>query len=662
MYYKKDLCCAWESEANMKIKNLSLLLYYVAALSFMEIVFRLTTIRGNLFSGDLVRAVLFACGFAVIFYLLSTIFGPKTNRRLTAVLLGLMATVFASQVIYYDMFTTFYTVYSAVKSPQVLEFWDQIVYALSQNLLPIAPLYLPMALLLALGKRFLSFPKLHWRSRAVLLATVLVFHGSGLAVIHAGGRELSSAYSLYYQRSVPVQSMKRLGLITSMRLDVQRLISHWTPAMTPPPLDDLPTGPPEPPTEPVERNVLEIDFAALKEGTQDDTLKDMHEYFSLLPGTEKNEFTGKYQGYNLIFITAEGFSHLAVREDVTPTLYKLTNEGYHFADFYTPLWGVSTTDGEYVACTGLIPKAGVWSFDESSENFMPFAMGNQLKRLGYQTVAYHNHSYKYYGRQKTHPNMGYEYKGIGNGLEITDAWPRSDLEMMQASIPEYIGDHQFHAYYMTVSGHLNYTFGGNQMAYKNRQHVQDLPLSSSAQAYLATQIEFDRAMEHLLAELEAAGVADNTLIAISADHYPYGLEEEEIEELAGHEIPDKFELYRNSFILWAKDMEPVTITEPVCSLDIIPTISNLLGLEFDSRLLMGRDIHSNADPLVIFADGSFITNRGKFDADSGKFMPAAGDNVDQDYINRISDVVARKFYYSAMILDTDYYAQVLPQR
>lgn len=106
----------------------------------------------------------------------------------------------------------------------------------------------------------------------------------------------------------------------------------------------------------------------------------MHEYFAKVDPSKKNEYTGKYKGKNLIFITAEGFSPYAVNRDLTPTLYKMQEEGFKFKNFYTPLWGVSTTDGEYVACTGLLPKEGIWSFYKSSDNYLPFAMGNQLKR------------------------------------------------------------------------------------------------------------------------------------------------------------------------------------------------------------------------------------------------------------------------------------------
>nr|WP_281497097.1 LTA synthase family protein [Ornithinimicrobium sp. F0845] len=367
-----------------------------------------------------------------------------------------------------------------------------------------------------------------------------------------------------------------------------------------------------------------------------------------------------FEGYNLVFLTAEGYSHYAVDEDVTPTLYKLTHEGFTFTNFYNPIWGVSTSDGEYVATTGLIPKSGVWSMLKSGENSMPFAMGNQLAELGYKTLAYHNHTYDYYGRDVSHPNLGYDYKGVGNGLEVKKTWPESDVEMIDVTTDEYVNDEPFHAYYMTVSGHLLYNFTGNYIAMKNRDLVEDLPYNEAGRAYMATQIELDRALELLMERLEEAGVADNTLIVLSADHYPYGLEKADLDNLAGHEVDSRFELHKSNLIIYAKGMEPEVIDEPVSSLDIIPTISNLLGLEFDSRLLMGRDVFAGTDPLVIFNDRSFITDKGRYDSLAREFTPDEGVEVPDDYRQLISDEVDRKFYYSALILDRDYYRVVVP--
>ena len=71
-------------------------------------------------------------------------------------------------------------------------------------------------------------------------------------------------------------------------------------------------------------------------------------------------------------------------------------------NFYTPLWGVSTSDGEYVTTTGLIPKSGVWSYSESSDNAMPFGFGHLFGQLGYRTLAYHDYLYDYYDRNLSH--------------------------------------------------------------------------------------------------------------------------------------------------------------------------------------------------------------------------------------------------------------------
>ena len=186
--------------------------------------------------------------------------------------------------------------------------------------------------------------------------------------------------------------------------------------------------------------------------------------------------------------------------------------------------------------------------------------------------------------------------------------------------------------------------------------IRDSPYTDAGKAYIACQVEFDRAMEHLLEKLEERGIADKTLIAISSDHYPYGLEKEEIDDLAGHEVEENFELYKSTFILYTQNMDSERVDKPCSSLDIIPTLSNLLGLEYDSRLLMGRDIFSDSEPLVIFSNRSFITDKGKYNSQTGEFIPH--DNVkqmDDSYIRKISNLINTKFYFSAKILDNDYY-------
>ncbi len=420
-------------------------------------------------------------------------------------------------------------------------------------------------------------------------------------------------------------------------------------------------------------NVMKIDFnKLLSANDKDDAISLLDSYFSKAVPTKKNEMTGAYKDYNVIFITAEGFSPYAVHPEITPTLYKMTRQGITFSNFYTPLWDVSTSDGEYVNCTGLIPKSGVWSMYMSGKNYMPFTLGNQFARLGVASrYAFHNHNYSFYHRDVSHTNMGYTYLGVGNGLEkyITDVWPESDLEMIKATVPMYSSADRFCAYYITVSGHLNYSPEDNAMVAKNWDAVKNLAYSDTVKSYFACHIELDKAIESLLSQLEAAGKADNTLIVLTPDHYPYGLEDESTDtkyhyfaELAGHEIETNFELYKSNLIIYSPSMtEGVVEDKPCSSLDILPTVSNLLGLEYDSRLLMGRDIFSDSDSLVLFADRSWITNKGRYNANTEEFIPSSDLDEDLDlekYISNTNAVVKNKFKISSLMLENDYYAHV----
>ena len=668
------------------IYGLFLFSFLWGSIYYLENLIRIGT-TGNFLSRGLLFSLVFGGVVALIFFGATIPMGNKLRRVFLSITLTLMGIIFASQLVYFNMFGTYNTIYSIIHGGQATEFWREALYGIGNEWYFVLLCFMPLFFYQFMEKRAHKGSKGVSKKALYRLGWVLMFavflHLMGLGMVHMQDQGENSPYNLYYNIHYPRFSVENLGLITYTRLDVQRQITGWNPGF----VGELPEEigedfeeerevPKEPerevskgdegvdseeseaiePEEPIEYNVLDIDFDQLMEEENREEILELHRYFSNRTPSEKNEFTGKYQGYNLIVITAEAFSHLALHEEVTPTLYKLVHGGYHFENFYTPIWGVSTSDGEYVANTGLIPKSGIWSFRESSNNAMPFALGNQLKALGYETRAYHNHTYTYYGRHLSHPNLGYLYQGIGNGLDITRTWPASDLEMMEVSIPEYIEGPPFHAYYMTMSGHLLYTFDGNNMAMKNHDVVSHLPFSSQARAYLATQVELDRAMEYLLNQLEEQGIAENTLIVMSSDHYPYGLDHETIEELQGESVDKNFELYRNAFVLYSPGMEGSTFSEPASSLDIMPTVSNLMGLDFDSRLFMGRDLFSDKDPLVIFQNRSFITDKGKYNSETGDFILKEGASPSADYREEISNKVSAKFYFSARILDLDYYS------
>ncbi|MCR3955054.1 MAG: sulfatase-like hydrolase/transferase [Gudongella sp.] len=645
-----------------------LFIFYLSAIILLEVLIR-RRLKDDSFLGGIGLPLIFSIPFASGLFLLSTSLNSGFNQWISFFLTLILCILFASQLVYYCIFRTFYIVYSAGNAGDAMEFAGIAISTIRDNLAQFLTMFIPFAAFIILSSlgapRFSSTP---WE-KAVVALMGFVFHILGLYLVKKGDRSVNSAYNLYYNIHQPEFSVENMGVMTYMRLDLKRQLFGWSPKHLPYEEDikryEKASGNDRASEINQELcNMLPLDFMKLAENEADEKVKQLHRYFSIIRPSKKNDYTGLFKDHNLILITAESFSHMAIRGDVTPTLYRMVHEGFNFKSFYTPIWGVSTTDGEYVATAGLLPKPGDWSYPRSKDNYMPFAMGNQLRKRGYLTKAYHNHSYDYYERHLTHQNMGYEYKGLGNGLDVGNTWPESDLEMMEKTIPEYIDHEKFHAYYMSVSGHMIYRFDKNSMAEKNRQLVKQLPYSDSVKAYLAGQIELDRALEYLLKRLEDEGIAEKTLIAISSDHYPYGLTLEEQEELKGGKIERNFELYRNAFILYSRGMDPMTIDTPTCSLDILPTLSNLMGLEFDSRLMMGRDAFSDKPPLVTFSNRSFITDRGRFNSITGDFIPFgdfmdAGDKEKESYIKSVSELIDARFLYSSWMLESDYYRKVL---
>jgi len=657
-----------------KINQIGIL---VGSFIYMEILLRIFT-NEKFFNVGLMYLLLFSVAVSMALLTILSFFKPTTCRVTMGIIIVFISFVFISQLVYYDIFDTFYTIYTAGKAFHAMEFFMDAVFNAIKNIHWILFMLLPGVTYFLFSSKRMKLINWNWLQRIVVMIIIFILAGTASVGIKIESHKGSLPNGELMLSGHPVVLVNHFGLMITMGSDFSRTVFGVEPSLEPPVLNekiikraaeldelrdekqynDVDIAIPK-----FELNKLDIDFEQLSLGTDDEIIKNMNDYFKLVKPSSKNDYTGMFEGYNLIMITAESFTGYAVDKEITPTLYQLTHEGFNFTNFYNPLWGVSTSDGEYVAMTGLIPKIGVWSMYHSGSNHVPYAMGNMLKARGYKTMAFHNHTYTYYERHISHPNMGYEYKGLGNGLDVTPTWPESDIEMMELSIDDYIGHEPFHTYYMTVSGHMRYSFSGNYIALKNKDLVQDLPYSDAVKAYFATQIELDRALEYLMERLEQAGIAERTLIVLSSDHYPYALEKEEFNELAGFETDDSFDVYHSGLIVYAKGMKPEIVDKPISSLDILPTVMNLMGLEFDSRLLMGRDVFSEAKPLVIFANKSFITDLGKYNYLTQEFEVIKENEFknkeeENDYVLSILEEIERKFYYSTMILDKDYYRHI----
>ncbi len=650
------------------------LLYYIFIVGyslFNEIIFSV-----SIGAGFSVYKVLFSVAIGLFLLAIgSLVNNKKIAFSIQAVFAVILNLVYISQLIYYSIFGTPYFVASLGGASKAFEFVEVALNALSIYWISYIIMLAQMVLLFTVYRK--SFLKKSYIgvNKIIFSSVFLVVCGFSIVVPTYFTNGLNSPRYLLLNEFVPLSSIETFGVPMCMALDVkyaafgaqafegttdvnivtQEESSLASSSQEPSP---TPTATPEPTSTPepivYEEQVMDIVFNMEE---TNETYLAMNEFFSSRTPTMENEYTGMFEGKNLILITAEAFTPYFIDPELTPTLYKMMTEGFSFNNFYTPIWGVSTSDGEYVATTGLLPKSGVWSYTRAAENYMPFAFGNQFNNLGYESYAFHNHSYSYYNRHESYPTMGYEFYAKGYGMDIVDQWPESDIELITQSTPYFMDAESFNVYYMTVSGHLEYNFFGNMMAYKNQDAVEHIEASDAVKAYIACNLELEYAMAELVAQLEAAGKLEDTVIALSSDHYPYGLTDEQYAELRGIDTMDTtFEKYENAFILWNSEMEePVVVDKIASSLDIAPTLSNLFGLEYDSRLYIGQDILSDSPSLVMFSDRSYITDKYMYNANTGEAIVFEGQTVTEEEVSAMSEQVSQLFLNSARILDMDYY-------
>ena len=594
---------------------------------------------------------------------------PKVLRQITGVLLVAAQVLLAEvQLVYHCIFGDFMPVSQiGMGGNVVVNFNSQLLYGIRQNLLKILLLLLPLiAVILCLILRRAQALKLRLRwkqalaSFAVLLALLLTVTG----LMYVGRDNAFSAYRTFTNVNTSTDSSyKKIGMLATTAQELRYMLFSGSGSImiTPSSLNisDVPRT-----YSSNSYNVIEsIDFTALADSTDSDILKVTDEYLSNAAPTRKNNYTGLLKDYNLITICAESFCPWFISEELTPTLYKLSHTGILFENYYGTFQSV-TTNGEYTMCMGLYPDMSRTktdsSFNVAGTNYLPFCLGNALKGMGYQAWGYHDYIGDFYNRNITHANMGYTFKAADSGLAMKIDWPSSDLEMMEASIDDYINSGEpFHAYYMTFSGHYQYNWD-NAMSAKNRDAVKDLPYSEPVKAYIACNLELEYALEYLMQRLEEAGVADKTCIVLTNDHYPYGLTEDEYNELAGQTLDTTFEKYRNSFICYVPGLSENIVVDEYCSTaDILPTLLNLFGVDYDSRLLAGTDVLSSGLHVAVLSDKSFLTKAFRYDAGTETVIPADESiTVSDGLVKTYRLYVDSRFQLSGNILNSDYYAHV----
>ncbi len=660
----------------VKNKNyINLTVFFIITIFLSEICLIIFT-TGNF--DNIKNILLFSIVLGIsIAFIVSLIGIKKFGYYLIYFVLILIYICFISQILLFRSFGFFYppeTVFN-MAGDVIGSYSGSIINSILSGFIPIIILLIPICFFSAFKKRLnvgYEKKKILW---IIIFIAGLVLHFLTTVTMDEGKNGEISDKDYYTSSFDFNEGVKRFGFLETLRLNFYYSVNGV-------PQQNIINLKKE---QKNTKNILieakyhkyNLDFNLIKNNTSDKQIEKMCDYFSSVIPSKKNEYTGMFKGKNLIFICAEAFSPYSVSKERTPTLYKMMNEGFVFSDYYQPSFGESTSGGEYSLLLSQVPKKDSgekgMSMKLSCNENLKYSMPAFFKNEGYYTNGFHNNSYTYYSRDITHPKMGMNWYGC-NGCVTSDGsyfdlaeylsigWPRSDKEMISATVGRYIDNNPFFTYYLTVSGHNNYSFEENTAANKNKNTVKNLPYSEKVKAYLASQFELESALTELILTLSDAGILDDTVIALSNDHYPYGLSplwqgnggKDYISELYGKKVKTLSEREKGAFFIYCTDMKsPVKVTKPTCSFDVLPTILNLFGIEFDSRLFAGRDALSKEEGLVFFSNYSWKTDKAEYNAEDGKLTKFS--QVTDEYVKEKHSEVKNRIQYSKMLRQKEFF-------
>lgn len=369
------------------------------------------------------------------------------------------------------------------------------------------------------------------------------------------------------------------------------------------------------------------------------------EFLNNKPEHKDNQFTNIFKGKDVIFIQAESYNRYALDEELTPTIYRLATKGINVKGFNTPSLVGSTNDTEFMTNFSIIPDSEEYaSCYRYIDNKYDVTLASLFKDAGYSADSYHNCYGTYYNRNTLFTTQyNYDYfrdcTGMGFSDESDDYTFASDLYWMYDSASKPIM-----TYWISYSGHQPYTIDGvgvkDEYVSLIKQKYPDL--DDEHISYLSKNMDLDRTIEHILNTADQFGKLQDLVIVLFGDHQAKGI--------------DMYDKYQTELYIYSPGNElSIVYEKPSTCLDILPTIANMFGLEYDDKKILGRDIFDETYGGLSFTsswDG--ITKTYNFDI-NGNVTDLDGNQITDDstlkeakrYIDykRISKIIQKINYF-----------------
>ena len=407
----------------------------------------------------------------------------------------------------------------------------------------------------------------------------------------------------------------------------------------------------------------------------DKALKKVSDYYSENSNpVEKNQYSGVFEGKNVIVIHAESLQTIALNHsfngvEAAPTLKRLANEGIYFNNYYSEVGVGTSSDAEFTFSTSLMPSSNgtvfVNYFDRQYQTIQ-----KSFRDSGYYTFSMHGNTGDFWNRSTMHKNMGYDkfYSKSSFKIDETIGLGLSDKSFFKQVVPKIqeIVQKENKPFYGTLITLTNHTPWSDldlmddydttwTVDIDGQEIVRDYIEGTTLGDYFRSVHYMDQAISQFLDDMDNSGLLDNTVIVIYGDHdariskknynlmYNYDPYTDSLKEEGDEGYIDyndyEYKLDKKvPFIIWTKDKKITkTVSTATGMIDAYPILANLFGVK-NSDFRLGHDVlgNSSEDNTVPFIDGSYVTNKIYYNGQNGEFYSVSGDAIDSNYISDCS--------------------------
>lgn len=359
---------------------------------------------------------------------------------------------------------------------------------------------------------------------------------------------------------------------------------------------------------------------------------DIKEYFSSRK-IRNNEFTGLAKDKNIIFIQCESLQNAVINKKyngkkITPFLNNLINSkgSIYFDNYYELLGFGNTSDAEFVSMSSVYPslKGQAYSVYDGKTSY---ALPTLAKKMGYENIAMHGNTGKFYNRENIYPKFSFDHVFLGESYDQTDQViiglsDKSFFEQSFNFLREFDKkDQKFFALLVSMSTHTPFNLPENLRSIE-REKDDDTDFVYN---YVNCANYTDKALKDFVEELKKSGILDKSMLVIYGDHHAYTLNnkknKESMERWLGRDV-DFDDMMNIPLIIYLPGYEKNIKRNNIGSqVDLYPTILNLMGWDrsnipcFGIDLLgSGKDVDDNAVyPQTYLLKGSFITKDKLFE-------------------------------------------------